>query len=73
MSTFWARLSLTAAAMAGVISPHRALAVRMPMGPQMTSASRALTTTGFSPVAAASAPAFSMAAVAAELAPTAMI
>ena len=42
------------------------------MGPQMTSASRALTTTGFSPVAA-SAPAFSMAAVAAELAPTAMI
>ena len=43
--------------MAGVISPKRALAVIMPMGPQITSAHLQFTTTGFSPVAAASAPA----------------
>ncbi len=34
MRSFWAGLSETAAAMAGVISPKRALAVMMPMGPQ---------------------------------------
>ena len=44
----------------------------MPMGPMMMSASRLLTITGFSPVAPASAPAFSMAEVAMPLVPTAM-
>ena len=41
----------TAAAMAGVISPSRASAITMPMGPTMISAWRQLTTTAFSPVA----------------------
>ena len=59
--------------MAGVISPSSASAMTMPKGPAMTSARRQPTSTAFSPVAALSAPARSMAAVAAEFVPTAVM
>ena len=48
-----------------------ALATKIPMGPSTASASRTPHTTGFSPVAAQSAPPLSMAAVAAALVPRA--
>lgn len=51
---FLATHSETAAAIFGVISPQSAFAKIMPMGPTMTSAHVQFTTTGFSPVAAAS-------------------
>ena len=68
---FLATHSETAAAIFGVISPQSAFAKMMPMGPTMTSAHVQFTTTGFSPVAAASAPARSMALVARLFVPTA--
>ena len=68
---FLATHSETAAAIFGVISPQSAFAKIMPMGPTMTSAHVQFTTTGFSPVAAASAPARSMALVARLFVPTA--
>ena len=51
--------------------PHSASAIAIPTGPTMRSARRHPTTTAFSPVAAWSAPARSMAAVAALFVPTA--
>ena len=70
-STRLAGDSATAAAIAPVISPIIASFRTMPMGPAITSAVLAQTRTAFSPVAAALAPAFSMAEVAMALAPTA--
>ena len=51
ISTFLAGLSAMARAMRGVISPSMPLAAMMPRPPTMTSASRALKQTAFSPVA----------------------
>ena len=69
--SFWAWLCPTATAMAGVTSPSRESADKMPRGPMIKSASRQATSTGFSPVAPKSAPALSMAAVAVALVPMA--
>ena len=63
----------TAVAIAAVISPRSASAMTIPTGPMITSALRLQTITGFSPVAATSAPAFSMADVARLLVPTAVM
>ena len=57
--------------MAGVTSPKIAWATTMPMGPSTASASITPRTTGFSPVAPQSAPAFNMVAVAMLLVPRA--
>ena len=59
--------------MLGVISPSKESAITIPIGPMMMSAVRLPTMAGFSPVAPASAPAFSMAAVAMLLVPMARI
>ena len=51
---------LALATFLGVISPMRESAMTIPMGPTMMSAVRLVTTAGFSPVAPASAPDFSI-------------
>ena len=62
-----------AMAIAGLISPCMALAMMIPAGPTMISASFALNTAALSPVAAKDGPPFIMFSVAAEFVPTAPI
>ena len=67
-----ASLCPTAAAIAGVISPRSPSATSRPMGPIMIFTCLQATITGFSPVAASSAPALIMAEVAIALVPMAL-
>ena len=72
-SIFFAGLSATALAIAGVSSPSIELADIIPTAPMMKSALAALNTMAFSPVAPSLAPALSIFEVASELVPNAMI
>ena len=69
----FAELCPTASAIVGVISPYMESAMAMPEAPTIISALRQFTTTAFSPVAACSAPALSIALVANAFVPTAII
>ena len=68
-----ALLAITAAAMAGVTSPSRPLAMAIPMGPIKMSIFPAFKISAFSPVAPSWAPAYIMAAVAIAFVPNAGI
>ena len=71
IKTLAASLPEIATDMLGETSPMIPLAIKIPMGPRITSALTALYTTAFSPVAPRTAPAFSMALVASTFVPTA--
>ena len=71
ISTLTASLPEIATDILGETSPMMPLAIKIPMGPRITSALAALYTTAFSPVAPRTAPAFSMALVASTFVPTA--
>ena len=71
IKTLAASLPEIATDMLGETSPMMPLAIKIPMGPRITSALAALYTTAFSPVAPRTAPAFSMALVASTFVPTA--